>query len=175
MKEEWKVVPGHSQYYISNQGRLMNARGHIMRTSLRNGYPSAGVVDDSFHKHTEYIHRFVALAFVNNPEQKPCINHIDCDRTNNCYTNLEWCTKKENSEWMSKLGRNKRTPEWIESLNRGLQKMRKTVMATNTVTHEKRIYNGVNSTKKDGFSPGLVSDCCNGKSEQHKGWRFEFL
>lgn len=59
----------------------------------------------------KYVHRLVAEAFIPNPENKPNINHIDCDMKNNSVENLEWCTQSENILYCSKLGRHK-TPEF---------------------------------------------------------------
>jgi len=43
------------------------------------------------------IHRLVAAAFIPNPENKPCIDHIDGDRANNHIDNLRWSNRKQNS------------------------------------------------------------------------------
>ncbi len=51
------------------------------------------------------IHRIVALAFIDNPESKPCINHIDNNNQNNIASNLEWCTQNENMQHCSRSGR----------------------------------------------------------------------
>ena len=44
------------------------------------------------------IHRLIAMAFIPNPENLPCVNHIDCDRLNNKIDNLEWCTNMYNNQ-----------------------------------------------------------------------------
>lgn len=56
-----------------------------------------------------YVHRLVAEAFIPNPENKPCINHINNDKSDYSISNLEWCTYKENSMHMVRCGRQARS------------------------------------------------------------------
>ena len=51
------------------------------------------------------IHRLVADAFIPNPLNKPCVNHIDCNPSNNNVSNLEWVTYSENQIHANKMGR----------------------------------------------------------------------
>ncbi len=46
-----------------------------------------------------FIHRLVAEAFIPNPLAKPFVNHIDCDKSNNILSNLEWMTELENTQY----------------------------------------------------------------------------
>lgn len=56
------------------------------------GYYSVGI-----KRKTYMVHRLVALAFIPNPDNKPCVNHLDGNKTNNHISNLEWCSVKENN------------------------------------------------------------------------------
>jgi|SRR5882757_164155 len=57
--------------------------------------------DKSIH---ESVHRLVAKAFVPNPDILPQVNHIDGNRNNNYYLNLEWITNLENTRHAFKIG-----------------------------------------------------------------------
>lgn len=172
--EIWKAINGFDGYEISNYGRIRNTKGEIMQTS-GNGLGYAifrRTINGTYKK--EYVHRLVAFAFIPNPENKPCINHLDCNTKNNRADNLEWCTKAENTAYMIKLGRNKRTEIWIQRLNTGLEPMRKRVVGVAVKTGETIEFDGVNKTREAGFQPSCVSNCCKGIRKQHKGyiWRY---
>lgn len=104
MKEIWKPITGYEGLYeISNLGNVKsfnykNSRTeHIYPGNLNDrGYYIAYLYKNGKCK-AEKVHQLVARAFVPNPEGKLYIDHIDTIRTNNIYTNLKWCTKKENS------------------------------------------------------------------------------
>lgn len=96
MTEEWRQVDGFA-YEVSSLGRVRNARtGHVLRpTTNGRGYIYVGLHRDG-RQHSKRVHRLVALAFIPNPENKPEVNHIEHDLTNNAITNLEWATRIEN-------------------------------------------------------------------------------
>lgn len=99
--EIWKPVVINNVvqqgYFISNLGRLKDNRGKI-----RNGYKchhSGEIVvrvNSSRKVENKYsIQKLVALAFIPNPLNKPCICHLDGDKTNNRVENLQWSTPSE--------------------------------------------------------------------------------
>lgn len=49
------------------------------------------------------VHRLVAMTFISNPDNLPCVNHKDYNKLNNKVTNLEWCSYKENNEYGNRI------------------------------------------------------------------------
>lgn len=97
MEEEWRPVVGYEdRYEVSNQGRVRNLKGLIMKPSVhRDGYLWIGLVSKTMPYNVS-VHRMVAKAFIPNPENKPTVNHKDGCKTNNRVDNLEWATYSEN-------------------------------------------------------------------------------
>lgn len=190
MKEEWRTVPNWDLYEISNYGRLRSKdrtvrdnkgqylkKGRLLKPAKdKYGYYSFCLKQDGKSKIMK-IHRIVAFAFIPNPDKKPCINHIDNNPSNNRVDNLEWCTMKENTAWMIKQGRFKRTKQWLDRLHKSQEPTYKAVKGTNIETGEIIIFNSLNSVREKGFQPPCVCMCCNHKRgiKQHKGYRWEYI
>ena len=68
------------------------------------GYFMVCLYKNKTHKYY-LIHRLVALTFISNPDNLPCVNHKDEDKSNNRVDNLEWCTVKYNSNYKGVLKR----------------------------------------------------------------------
>ena len=99
MAEEWKVIDGYNNNYsISNKGNVKNNNtDKILKPRLgRHGYYRLNLRLNKKHK-TVDIHRLVAMAFIPNPENKPCVDHVNNIKTDNNVNNLRWVTNSENN------------------------------------------------------------------------------
>jgi hypothetical protein len=106
MEELWEDVPeSNGKYRVSNMGRIMRMNKQSKPRVIKGGANMKGYLTISgLRQHRTLIHRLVAQAFVPNPHNKPYINHIDGVKTNNQYTNLEWCTLLENMIHAGNMG-----------------------------------------------------------------------
>lgn len=114
--EIWKPIPGYEGYYeASNMGRIRSVERQIehkrypgklvRRTSrilrnatLTNGYKAIALSKGN-KKFRHKVHRIIALTFIPNPDNLPCIDHINGKRYDNRPENLRWCTVRQNAFW----------------------------------------------------------------------------
>ena len=101
-KEECRPIKDFENYEISSLGKVKNTKtGRILKLTTRGGYVFTGLSQNHNEKSLP-VHRLVALAFIENPENKPQVNHKDKNRSNNNVSNLEWSTALENNLHRSK-------------------------------------------------------------------------
>ena len=106
--EKWKTIKEFENYQISDNGKVKRVGKYnnqftewecekiLKPTKNEKGYLYVNLCKNKkiYHK---YIHRLVADAYIDNPENKLCVNHIDGNKENCCVSNLEWNTYAENN------------------------------------------------------------------------------
>jgi len=125
--EEWRPIVGYEGLYeVSNLGRVRsNARrkcrgGIVKPVASGSGYLAVTLSKESATSR-RLVHRLVAEAFLDNIENLPVVNHKDEDKTNNCASNLEWCTVSYNNTYGTKIAR------MIESRNLNSEEIRESM------------------------------------------------
>lgn len=160
--EKWKVITGYNNYAVSNYGRVKNVViDKILKPDVTyDGYLRVTLWKEGKSKHFR-IHRLVAEAFISNPNDYPSVNHKNEIKTDNCITNLEWCSIAYNNTYN---GRAKRAGEKfkkpVKQLKNGL------VIA---------VFNSVKEAAEAlGINPNSISNTLTGRSKTAGGFKWEF-
>lgn len=100
-EEEWRPIDGYDNYLVSSKARIFSkvrqGGGGLVKEYFNvNGYKVTSLTKNGKTK-TKTLHRLLAKAFIQNPENLPSIDHIDRNRQNNNLSNLRWVSDSENS------------------------------------------------------------------------------
>ena len=96
--EIFKTITGFNYYKISNLGNVKNRlTNKILKPSINKGnYLTVGLKNNNKKTQHKRIHRLLGETFIENPLNKPFIDHIDHNRLNNNLNNLRWVNYTEN-------------------------------------------------------------------------------
>lgn len=168
MTEIWKDIPGYEGLYqVSNLGQVRslnyNHTGHpgiLSQGNNGDGYKHVILYKNNSHKKGK-VHRLVALAFLENPNNLPFINHKDENKGNNRVDNLEWCSRKYNVNYGTAIQRKKEHSYIPVNCYDKRGKLIKS-------------YKSIKQTEEDGFYSQGVVMCCKGQIGSHHGCFFRY-
>lgn len=175
----------YGNYLIYENGNIINTKTNeqLKPTLNRNGYYQVYL----YNNPTEYwtVHRLIATLFIPNPENKPCVGHWDCDRSNNSVDNLYWCTYEENNRHPITIERKSKAMTGKQSPMKGKHKAKEWKIKVSEAKSVpiiqyndngfKKEWKGINIAARElGFNAGNISACCRGERNTHKGFKWKF-
>lgn len=171
--KKWKAIEGYEEeYQVSNFGKVRSLgryQKNHSKLQWREGSlksfradPQGYLMTDLYKdgkQTTQRVHRLVAEAFIENPNDEPTVNHIDGDRNNNAASNLEWMCFSEQNKHFYKMGlkSQKNIKKAVKAMNKA------TAVGVKCVTTGKVYSSQAEAGRDVNISSSLISLACNGK------------
>lgn len=190
-EEVWRDIKDYEgKYQISNFGRVkslsFNKTGEkklLKPHDNGKGYLTVCLWKNNKYEH-KYIHRLVAETFIPNPDNKPCIDHINTIRNDNRVENLRWATYIENLTNPITREKNSNTHKEIYqgSNNPNYGNTGKSNPLSIPILQIDLFGNIINiwygaaeAERKGNFCASTITKCCKGKKHTHKGYIWIYL
>lgn len=110
----WKIVPVDDNYEASTDGQIRERGSHRI---LAQWYDKDGYLLVKMSQRMYRAHRVIAMTFIDNPQNKPVVNHKDFNKSNNHVENLEWVTYSENTlHSFTNHHRDESIKEWVKKV-----------------------------------------------------------
>lgn len=163
--EEWRDIEGFDGYQISNYGRVksLNYNKTKQEKILKPQKSTKGYLTVGLNKNgkqvRKQIHRLVAEAFLENPNNLPQVNHKDEDKSSNIVSNLEWCDSKYNNNYGTRTERCSRRVDQID-------------MVSGEVIRQ---WASTQECGRNGYDYSAVAHCARGELKQYKGYIWKYV
>jgi hypothetical protein len=140
-----------TDYSVSDDGKVRNdITNKELKLRTQQGYKHVTLTINGKAKSCR-VHRLVATAFIPNMNNKPYVNHIDCNRSNNRVENLEWVTPSENSKKAVQEGR------WSNS-----SRLRAVVQYSLSGEKIRTFESASEAARQLNLLQGKITECCKG-------------
>lgn len=152
---EWKYFEYKGlKYKVSNDGIIIGlARNKVIKQRINKDGYAIVTLGCLKHRRSVRVHRIVALLFVDNPYGYEEVNHLDFNSANNIYTNLQWCTHKDNVQYSIRAG------NYVSAAKQGENNGRALLTVNDVVEIKQMLKDGVSNIKigeKFGVAPSTI-------------------
>lgn len=174
--ENWLPVSGYEGLYeVSDCGNVKSLNyNHTGKSKVlalkshKSGYKTVMLCDKSGHKNKS-VHVLVASAFLPNPENLPCVNHIDGNKSNNFVGNLEWISRKGNTQHAIATGL--RADSNMRGRTGSLNPLSKPVAQYTKSGDLVKVWSGYSEAARAyGCKPCTIINCAKGRIKSCKGF-----
>ena len=173
--EKWKEIEGYTDYMVSNLGNVKSLKFdkeiNLKSLKTKNGYFRVELYKDGKRKR-KLIHRLVAEAFIPNSDNKPCIDHINTDKTDNRVENLRWCTQEENMN--NPFTKEKMSISNIGKLGREHHLSKSILQFSKDGEFIKKWDSIADANREFGILNGHISNCCGGIRKTAYGYKWGY-
>lgn len=178
MKEYWIEVKGHQRYLVSTMGRVkcIDSYGTGKERICKLSVNGDGYLLVKIDGKTMKVHRLVLESFMPNPENKPCIDHINTIKTDNRIGNLKWVNHKENSNnplTRKHMSENAATP-MLGKFGAEHPNSISIVQLTKDGVFIKQWDCARNAERELGIQNSSIAKCCKGKLKYAGGFKWVY-